>query len=101
MATADATEHYIDIIKQRIMEAFDVILSEVVARRDELLAQVDKMRRAWESQKSSLIQSQRELEEMKTQLENIPLKQNLAMKKQQDSLADIKSETQAIGYQTE
>lgn len=96
MATADATEHYIDIIKQRIMEAFDVILSEVVARRDELLAQVDKMRRAWESQKSSLIQSQRELEEMKTQLENIPLKQNLAMKKQQDSLADIKSELKQL-----
>ena len=97
MATADAMEHsHVDVIKKQIIEMFDVILSEVTARREVLLAQVDKMRIAYQSQRSCLIENQRELEEMKTQLERIPMKQNLATKKRQDSLADIKSEIQEL-----
>ena len=97
MATADTMEHSdVDIIRKQIMETFDVILSEVIARRDVLLAQVDNMRRAYESRKSCLIESQRELEEMKTQIERIPLKQNLVTQKRQESLADIKFELQEL-----
>ena len=38
----------------------------------------------------------RELEEMRTQVEKMSVKQNLAMKKQQESLADIDSEIEKL-----
>ena len=75
---------------------FDKLLSEVKSRRDELLALVYEKRREFKSKNASIVESIRELEEMRAQIEKIPVKQNLAVKKQQDSLADIDSEIERL-----
>ena len=82
----------LDVIREEIIQVFERILSEVRARRDELLEQVSKMKIEFEAKSNSVVESMRELTEMRTHLEKMSMKQNLAMKKQQESLADIDSD---------
>ena len=97
MATADVTEQSpLDVIREEIIKVFERILSEVRARRDELLEQVSKMKREFETKNISIVESMKELKEMRTQVEKMSVKQNLAMKKQQESLADIDSEIEKL-----
>ena len=97
MATAVATEDsHLDVIVEEIIEVFDKLLSEIKSRRDELLAQVHEKRREFESNNASIVESIRELEEMRAQIEKMSVRQNLAVKKQQDSLADIDSEIERL-----
>ena len=86
----------LDVIRDEIIEVFERILSEVRTRRDELLEQVSEMKREFEAKKISVTDNLKGLEEMRAHLENIPVKQNLAMKKQQESLADIDSEIEKL-----
>ena len=86
----------LDVIRDEIIEVFERILSEVRTRRDELLGQVSEMKREFEARSISVVESVRELEEMRTQVEKMSVKQNLAMKKQQESLADIDSEIEKL-----
>ena len=61
-----------------------------------MLALVYEKRREFESKNASIVESIRELEEMRAQIEKMSVKQNLAVKKQQDSLADIDSEIERL-----
>ena len=93
MATANVTEQTpLDVIRGEIIQVFERILSEVRARRDELLEQVSKMKIEFEAKNISMTDNLRGLTEMRTHYEKMPAKQNLAMKKQQESLADIDSD---------
>ena len=97
MATSDPTSHsQLDVISEEINELFERILSEVRARRDELLEQVSELEREFKTKNISVVQSMRELEEMRIHLEKMSVKQNFAMKKQQESLADIDSEIEKL-----
>ena len=75
---------------------FERILSEVRARRDVLLEQVSKMKIEFEAKNISMTDNLRGLTEMRTHYEKMPAKQNLAMKKQQESLADIDSDIEKL-----
>ena len=93
MATSDPTSHsQLDVISEEIKEVFERILSEVRARRDELLEQVIRMKIEFETKRLPLFESLREFEEMRVQMEKWSLKQNLTIKKQRECLADIDSE---------
>ena len=97
MATSDPTSHsQLDVISEEIKEVFERILSEVRARRDELLEQVSELEREFKTKNISVVQSMRELEEMRIHLEKMSVKQNLAVKKQRESLADIDSEIEKL-----
>ena len=97
MATSDPTSHsQLDVISEEIKELFERILSEVRARRDELLEQVSELEREFKTKNISVVQSMRELEEMRIHLEKMSVKQNLAVKKQRESLADIDSEIEKL-----
>ena len=97
MATADVTEQSpLDVIREDIITVFEKILSEVRARRDELLEQVSRMKIEFETKNISVTENLRGLEEMRAQVEKMSVKQNLAMKKQQESLADIDSEIKKL-----
>ena len=86
----------LDVIRKEIIKVFERILSEVRARRDKLLEQVSRMKREFETKNISIVESMKELKEMRTQVEKMSIKQNLAMKKQQESLADIDSEIEKL-----
>ena len=86
----------LDAIREEIIKVFERILSEVRSRRDKLLEQVSRMKREFETKNISVTENLRGLEEMRTHLEKMPAKQNLAMKKQQESLADIDSEIEKL-----
>ena len=97
MATALPTEESdLDGITKLIIEAFERILSEVKSRRDELLAQVSRLRGHTDSTDTSTTDTLRELEEMRAHVEKLSVKQNLAVKKQQESIADIDSEIEKL-----
>ena len=97
MATANVTEQTpLDVIRGEIIQVFERILSEVRARRDELLEQVSKMKIEFGAKNISVVESMRGLTEMRAQVEKMSVKQNLAMKKQQESLADIDSEIEKL-----
>ena len=97
MATGDPTQHSrLDTISEEIKEVFEKILSEVRSRRDELLEQVIRMKIEFETKRIPLFENLREFEEMRVQIEKWTLKQNLAMKKQTESLADIDSEIEKL-----
>ena len=97
MATTDVTEQSpLDFMREEIIKVFERILSEVRSRRDELLEQVSEMKREFETKNISIVESMKELKEMRTQVEKMSVKQNLAMKKQQESLADIDSEIEKL-----
>ena len=99
MATDDATKRsHLDIISEEIMEVFERLLSEVRARRDDLLEQVSKMKREFETKKLPLFEDLREFEEMRIQMEKLSLKRNLATKKQQESIADLDTEIGKIRF---
>ena len=66
------------------------------SRRDELLEQVIRMKIEFETKRIPLFENLRELEEMRVQIEKLTLKQNLAVKKQTESLADIDSEIEKL-----
>ena len=96
MTTANVTgQSPLDVIRGEIIQVFERILSEVIARRDELLEQVSKMKIEFEAKNISVVDNLREVTEMRTHYE-MPAKQNLAMKKQQESLADIDSEIEKL-----
>ncbi|KAI6646750.1 hypothetical protein LOD99_12870 [Oopsacas minuta] len=82
----------LDDITAEIIQVFERILSEVKSRRDELLAEVSKIRTELEAKNSSMNENLKELEEMRVYVEKLSVKQNLAMKKQEGSLADIDTE---------
>ena len=86
----------LDVIREEIIQVFERILSEVRARRDVLLEQVSKMKIEFEAKSNSVVESMRGLTEMRTHLEKMSVKQNLAMKKQQESLADIDSDIEKL-----
>ena len=97
MATANVTgQTPLDVIREEIVQVFERILSEVRARRDVLLEQVSKMKIEFEAKNISVVESMRGLTEMRTHLEKMSVKQNLAMKKQQESLADIDSDIEKL-----
>ena len=97
MATADVREQTpLDVIRDEIIEVFERILSEVRTRRDELLEQVSEMKREFRTKNISVTDNLKGLEEMRAHFEKIPAKQNLAMKKQQESLANIDSEIEKL-----
>ena len=75
---------------------FERILSEVRTRRDELLEQVSEIKREFEAKKISVTDNLDGLEEMRTQVEKMSVKQNFAVKKQQGSLTDIDSEIEKL-----
>ena len=86
----------VDAISKQIMEVFERILSEVRTRRDELLEQVIRMKMEFRTKDISVDQNLRELEGLRAHFEKMSVKQNLAMKKQRDSLADIDSEIRKL-----
>ena len=97
MATANVTgQTLLDVIREEIIQVFERILSEVRARRDELLEQVSKMKIEFGAKSNSVVESMRELKEMRAHYEKMSVKQNLAMKKQQESLADIDSDIEKL-----
>ena len=98
MADAEYSDYTpaLDVVRKQITEVFNRILSEVKARRDVLLAKVDEMKRMFEAKNASISETIRELEEMRAHTLKMSVKQNLAMKKQQDSLDDIDSEIEKL-----
>ena len=94
MATAvpSSDESVFDAMTEEITAVFDRILREVISRRDQLLSEVGKKRQDFKFKNSAMMDNLGELEEMRTQLEKMSVKQNLALKKQQESLAEIDSE---------
>ena len=94
MATASpsADESVFDFMTEQITTVFDRIIKEVRTRRDLLLLEVSEKRKLFQLRNSAMIDSVRELEEMRSQMENMSVKQNLALRKQQESLAEIDSE---------
>ena len=94
MATAvpSADESAFDAMTEEITAVFDRILREVISRRDQLLSEVGKKRQDFKLKNSAMMENLRELEEMRTYLEKMSVKQNLALKKKEDSLAEIDSE---------
>ena len=91
-ATPSADESVFNVVTEQIKVVFDRIITEVITRRDQLLSEVNEKRREFELTNSSMVENMIELEDMRSQLEKMSVKQNLAMKKQQESLADIDSE---------
>ena len=94
MATASpsADESVFDFMTEQITTVFDRIVKEVRTRRDLLLLEVSEKRKLFELRNSAMIDNVRELEEMRSHLEKMSVKQNLAMRKQQESLAEIDTE---------
>ena len=94
MATASpsADESVFDFMTEQITTVFDRIIREVTTRRDLLLLEVSEKRKEFELRNSAMIDSVLELEEMRSHLEKMSVKQNLALRKQQESLAEIGSE---------
>ena len=94
MATASpsADESVFDFMTEQITTVFDRIIKEVRTRRDLLLLEVSEKRKEFQLRNSAMIDNVRELEEMRSQMEKMSVKQNLAVRKQQESLAEIDSE---------
>ena len=94
MATASpsADESVFDFMPEQITTVFDRIIKEVTTRRDLLLLEVSEKRKEFESRNSAMIDNVRELEEMRSHFEKMSVKQSLALRKQQESLAEIDSE---------
>ena len=94
MATASpsADESVFDFMTEQITTVFDRIIKEVRTRRDLLLLEVSEKRKLFQLRNSAMIDNVRELEEMRSHFEKMSVKQNLAMRKQQESLAEIDSE---------
>ena len=94
MATASpsADESVFDFMTEQITTVFDRIIKEVTTRRDLLLLEVSEKRKEFQLRNSAMIDNVRELEEMRFHLEKMSVKQNLAVRKQQESLAEIDSE---------
>ena len=97
MATAFLTEESIcDVVSTHIRDVFNRILSEVIKRRDKLLAEVDDIRQELEVNNVNVVESLKELEGMKTQLTDMVVKQNNVVNKQQESIAQINEEIQKL-----
>ena len=94
MATASpsADESVFDFMTEQITTVFDRIIKEVTTRRDLLLLEVSEKRKEFQLRNSAMIDSVRELEEMRSQMEKMSVKQNLAVRKQQESLAEMDTE---------
>ena len=94
MATASPTadESVFDFMTEQITTVFDRIVKEVRTRRDLLLLEVSEKRKEFQLRNSAMIDNVRELEEMRSHFEKMSVKQNLAVRKQQESLAEIDSE---------
>ena len=94
MATASpsADESVFDFMTEQITTVFDRIIKEVRTRRDLLLLEVSEKRKDFQLRNSAMIDNVGVLEEMRSHLEKMSVKQNLALRKQQESLADIDSE---------
>ena len=99
MATASpsADESVFDFMTEQITTVFDRIIKEVTTRRDLLLLEVSEKRKEFQLRNSAMIDSVRELEEMRSQMEKMSVKQNLALRKQQESLAVIDTEIDKLG----
>ena len=94
MATASpsADGSVFDFMTEQITTVFDRIIKEVTTRRDLLLLEVSEKRKEFQLRNSAMIDSVRELEEMRSHFEKMSVKQNLALRKQQESLAEIDTE---------
>ena len=94
MATASpsADGSVFDFMTEQITTVFDRIIKEVRTRRDLLLLEVSEKRKEFQLRNSAKIDSVRELEEMRSHFEKMSVKQNLAVRKQQESLAEIDTE---------
>ena len=91
-ASPSADESVFDFMTEQITTVFDRIIKEVTTRRDLLLLEVSEKRKEFELRNSAMIDNVRELEEMRSHFEKMSIKQNLALRKQQESLAEIDSE---------
>ena len=94
MATASPTadESVFDFMTEQITTVFDRIIKEVRTRRDLLLLEVSEKRKEFQLRNSAMIDNVRELEEMRSHFEKMSVKQNFALRKKQESLAEIDSE---------
>ena len=94
MATASpsADGSVFDFMTEQITTVFDRIIKEVTTRRDLLLLEVSEKRKEFQLRNSAMIDNVRELEEMRSHFEKMSVKQNLALRKQQESLAEIDTE---------
>ena len=88
-ASASADVSVFDFMTEQITTVFDRIIKEVRTRRDLLLLEVSEKRKLFQLRNSAMIDNVRELEEMRSQMEKMSVKQNLAVRKQQESLAEI------------
>ena len=98
MATASpsADGSVFDFMTEQITTVFDRIIKEVRTRRDLLLLEVSEKRKLFELRNSAMIDNVRVLEEMRSQLE-MSVKQNLAVRKKQVTLADVDLEINKLG----
>ena len=72
MATANVTvQSPLDVIRGEIIQVFERILSEVIARRDEVLEQVSK-KIEFEAKNISVVDNLRGLTEMRTHYKKMP-----------------------------
>ena len=94
--SADADESVFDAITAQIISVFDRILKEVEARRDQLLSEVDKKKREIELKNSPLIKNVREMEKMRSQLENTTIEHNIALEQKQDSIDGFNTKIEEV-----
>ena len=85
-----------DAITAQINSVFDRILREVEARRDQLLSEVEKKKREIELKNSALIENVREMEKMRSQLENTTIEHNIALEQKQDSIDGINTKIEEL-----
>ena len=81
-----------DRIASEIMTAFSLIIEQTTKRRDQLLTQLNELRIQIQEKIQSQISGLKELEQMRTHLMEMSIKQNFLLKVQEASLAPIENQ---------
>ena len=88
----ESDQSVFDRIASEIMTAFSLIIEQTTKRRDQLLTQLNELRIQIQEKIQSQISGLKELEQMRTQIMEMSVKQNFLLKVQEASLAPIENQ---------